>query len=674
MKLEKYDNEYLFQRSIADDICIESNNYYAWKQDNPVDRYVYNQDLIEFVGDITKNLGKAFNFSSDNYVKVNVQDQKVSFTLNTGESSDLEIFKAIQDDSSYTFLTASSLAINTDYDFLLEYSETVNSSTDEETGETIETTVYNYELKAKPSVDTEYVSINTFITETKGIELQLLNIGGYLDLEKSYINDVQLALEGVDTRKIYYTEKLGTDIINLIPDDEEVIGTFESVQAGNTYMFVYTESQTQGKLYTMDFGKRSLDVIIEGLSVTGFACATDFTQGWLDMFIFSNGEEIKYIYSDNETNLHLQMETTEKISLVDQEGRTVKGLGLVVFDSRLWVFDGKVLWYSQQGECRNFTYNDSAVITSAGYIEFVKDITAIYPYLGTLAVFHKDSSVLVTLDSTTGFKQSDESPGGCAGYNALVFHGTDLFFYDDTKKGVFSFQQVINGDKTLGNNIAFDIQTELMQIEKQHCSKIKALSVVTKDRNEVWFLVPISDDENYSIILIFDYIRGEWLKRKCQRINTIGIFESSLYSAGKQIYQEYNGENFDGAFIQSFYKCTVFNYDSDNTLKITKFPPRVTVEANEKCHFWVKYVKNYNPLKKPKVKEIKTKTNTQILYYDKGYCYDSGYIYPPKTLNSVVKLPSATFKAIEIMFYTEDSTHSFALKALEFSKLKVKQV
>lgn len=476
------------------------------------------------------------------------------------------------------------------------------------------------------------------------------------------------------TENIYYTKKSGTDIIKLIPKDEKVIGIFESVQAGKAYMFVYTESQIQGKLYVMDFATRSLDVIVDNLSVTGNACATDFTQGWLDMFVFSNGEEIKYIYSDNESNLYLQVEDEQNICLSDQDGRTVKGLGLVVFDSRLWVFNEKVLWYSQQGECRNFTYNDSSVITSAGYIEFVKDITAIYPYLGTLAVFHKDSSVLVTLDSTTGFKQSDESPGGCAGYNALVFHGTDLFFYDDTKKGVFSFQQVINGDKTLGNNIAFDIQTELMQIENQHCSKIKALSVVTSDRNEVWFLVPISDDDNYSIILIYDYIRGEWIKRKCQAVNTIGIFDGSLYSAGKQIYQEYNGEDFDGEFIQSFYKCTVFNYDSDNTLKITKFPPRATVEANVKCHFFVKYVKNYNSFKKPKVKEIKTKTNTQILYYDKGYHYDSGYIYPPKSLNAVVKLPSATFKAIEIMFYTEDSAQSFALKALEFSKLKVKQI
>ncbi len=462
-------------------------------------------------------------------------------------------------------------------------------------------------------------------------------------------------------------------MISVIPEGEKVIGFFESIQGGETFFLVYTEG-SEGKLYNFDLLSKELTLIIDGMSVTGKVCGTDFTQGWLDMFIFSNGEEIKYIYTDTEHFETLIVEDDENLSLIDQDGRTVKGLGLAVFDSRLWVFDGKVLWYSQQGECRNFTYNDTQAITSAGYMEFVKNITAIYPYLGVLAVFHKDSSVLVNLDEKTIFSKTDESPGGCASYNSLVFHGTDLYFYDDTKKGVFSFQQVINGDKTLGDNIAYDIQEELVKINSFEVDKVRTLSVITEDRNEVWFLVPISEDENYSIILIYDYVRGEWLKRKCQAINSIGIVDGVLYSAGKNINEEYNGSDFDGEFIQSYYNCTVFNLGSDNTLKITKFPPRATVDASKKCHFFVKYIKNYNVLKKPKIKEIQTKNISSILYYDKGYNYDSGYIYSPKSLNSVVKLPSSTFKAIEIIFYTENIEQSFIIKALEFSRLKVKQV
>ena len=91
---------------------------------------------------------------------------------------------------------------------------------------------------------------------------------------------------------------------------------------------------------------------------------------------------------------------------------------------------------------------------------------------------------------------------------SLIFHGTELYFYDDTKKGVFSFSQVINGDKTLGNNIALDVQDELMSIDSSNLDMIKTLSVVQSDKNEVWFLLPTADN-NFSTILIFDYINKQ---------------------------------------------------------------------------------------------------------------------------------------------------------------------
>lgn len=474
-------------------------------------------------------------------------------------------------------------------------------------------------------------------------------------------------------------KSVNNEIVDLIPQDEEIIGIFESNQNGVTYFFVYTESSV-GKLYDFKVNTKELNLITTTSTVTGNACGVDFTQGWLDMFIFSNGKEMKYIYSDTETGDGLVVEKASNIHLKDDSdssiARDVKGLGLVNYDSRLWVFDGKVLWYSEQADCRNFIPSGNDNITDAGFIEFVKPITAICAYLGSLAVFHKDSSCLVCVDSNTKFKQDEESPGGCAGYNSLVFHGTDLYFYDDTKKGVFSFQQIVIGDKTLGDNIAFDIQDELMQISNLDLNKIKALSVVTKDRNEVWFLVPISKDSkdlNYSYIMIYDYIRGEWVKRKSQKINTINVINSTLYSAGKSIYEEYSGDDFDGEFIEHFYKCTTFNLGADNTLKITKFPPRVTVDNEEFCHFFVKYVRNYNILQTPKIKELKSNSVKSIMYYDRGHHYDSGYFYTFKT-NAILKFPSATFKALEMTLYTTDKNQGFMIKAIEMSKIKIKQV
>lgn len=535
------------------------------------------------------------------------------------------------------------------------------------------TSLINYNFGGIRRKDSSFSESKITCSDCQNVELFFTNLNSGVGIRTASGN----------TSITAYEDENG-NIANLVPEGEIVVGMFASIQNGRDAFFIYTETTAlevnQGKLYIYDLMSKTISLLVEGLSATGNACGCDFTQGWTDMFIFSNGEEMKYIYSDTETGEMFKVEEDDSLKLIDVDGRPVKGLGMAVFDSRIWVFNGKTLWYSAQEDCKDFSFEDPEVITSAGYMEFVKPITAIYPYLGALAVFHKDSSVLVTIDATTGFKREQESPGGCAGYNALVFHGTDLYFYDDTKKGVFSFQQIVNGDKTLGDNIAEDIQEELLQISHKHLNKIRALSVVTADRNEVWFLLPVdttyyknNESKEASIIMIFDYIRGEWVKRKSQKINSIAVYNGTLYSGGEHIYEEYRGYDFNGDYIEAYYTCSVMNLGSDNTLKITKFPPRATLDGERKCHFWVQYVKNYNSLKSVKTKEIQSKTQSSIAYYDKGYTYDSEWIYSIST-NAILKLPSSTFKALEIKFYTTDKSQSFALKTLEFSKIKVKQV
>lgn len=460
-----------------------------------------------------------------------------------------------------------------------------------------------------------------------------------------------------------------------LADNEYVVGIFESNLGGNEEFIVYTEDDTEGKLYVINAFSGNLDLKKNGLSVTKKACGCDFMQGYLDVFCFSNGIELQYLIYDNDPlspQIGIEALDMSTCTLVDEDGRTVSGLGMYTFDNRVWIFNDKVLWYSEQLNCKNFRgETGTAKITTAGYIEYGKPVTAIHPYLGTLAVFHKDSSQLVTVDKTTGFANTDESPGGCASYDALVFHGTDLYFYDDTKKGVFSFQQIVNGDKTLGQNIAYDIQEELLKIKD--LDRIRTLSVVTSDRNEVWFLVPISGQSEYSIILIYDYIRGGWVKRKCQHINCIGVVDSTLYSGGKDIYREYSSNRFDGEFIQSSYTCTIFNMGADNTLKITKFPPRITASAVYDCRFWVKYIKNYNE-KKVKEKYITAKYQSKVKKWNDGTIWNNGETWKVDSTNFIVKLPSATFKALEITFETRKESDEFCFRSIEFSKIKVKQI
>ena len=486
----------------------------------------------------------------------------------------------------------------------------------------------------------------------------------------SDIQNVELFATETNSGVGIRTAKGNVAVCDLIPDDEQVINIFESVQKGQTYFFVHTESQTEGKIYLFSKISASLTLKVSGLKVTGVSSATDVSQGWSDLWVFSNSEDMLSIELDN-LNESGELDEVKMMNLKDADNREVKGLGIVVFAGRLWVFSQQVLWYSVQENIYDFATSDAEISTSAGYIEFVKNITAIYPYLGTLAVFHSNSSCLIALDEeNSAFYKTMDSPGGCASYNALVFHGTELYFYDDTKKGVFSFKQVVNGDKTLGNNIALDIQEELFSIPNGLKQNIKALSVVTADRNEVWLLLP-SEDENYSTIVIYDYLRSAWVKRKCQKINCFAIVGGVLYSAGKKIYEEYTSSTFDGEFIGAFYKCTPLNLGYENSFKILSYPPKVSLDMYYNNSFYIEYTKNYDSLS-AKTRYIKAKTLKNALYFDIGH-WDLSY-FAQKDINTVKKLPASFFKTLQMTFFTKREGDDFCIRNIEFGKIKTKTV
>ena len=253
------------------------------------------------------------------------------------------------------------------------------------------------------------------------------------------------------------------------------------------------------------------------------------------------------------------------MKLTDRDGRKVSGINIALYNNRLWIASDNILWYSVTSNIYDFKTAQSEWKTTAGYIECIKKITAIHEYLGALAIFYEDSSQLLSV-SNGEFSMTDDSPGGCADYNTLVFHDTNLYFYDHTKKSVFSFKQIVTGEKTLGENVAIEIQSILSKIQTDDIGKIQACSVFMEGRNEIWWLLP-DDDEKYSTTLIFDYLKGEWIKRKSQKINAIAIIDNKLYSAGNDgnIYEEYNGITFNGEYIQHYYKCSAFNLGADNT-------------------------------------------------------------------------------------------------------------
>lgn len=480
----------------------------------------------------------------------------------------------------------------------------------------------------------------------------------------SDVQNVELYNTGLNDGVGIKTSDGNVSINNSLVGTERIINIFETIQKGKSYFLVHTVSDTEGKFYIYDIPSNTLTLKKEGLSITDTSVGFDLIQGFSDLFFFTNGKEM--------FTLEIETDTVKDMNdLEDRDGRKVLGLVAGLFDGRLWIASGNILWYSMKANIYDFKTADSDWQTSAGYIEYLKDITAIHEYLNSLAIFFKDSSVLLSINNGT-LSQGDDSPGGCAGVGSLIFHDTNLYFYDDTKKAVFSFRQIVTGEKALGENIAIEIQDLLLNIDSNNLNMIKTLSVVLENRNEIWWLMPTTDPK-YSTVLIFDYIRGEWLKRKCQKINSVKIINNNLYSAGNDgnILQEYQGNTFNGEFIQHYYNYTPLNLGAMNTLKIFVFPPRVSFDLPSTNNFYVKYVKDFNVFKKPKIKLIKGKFKNFMYWgisrWGEKYWASSG-------TNAIGKFPNATFKILEMSIYTENELQSFKLKNLEFSKIKVKQV
>lgn len=503
------------------------------------------------------------------------------------------------------------------------------------------------------------------------------------------LQNVELYYTGADNGIGIRTVKGNVSINSELEGTARIIKLFESVQKQEKYFFVYAETEEKGTLYFINDELGTLDTLKDNLTVTGMANGFDVMQGWSDLFFFTNGTDM---FTVEMNVIDEQTLVPENIIVdmtpVDADGRDVVGINALIFDSRLWIAKDNILWYSKKADIYTFDDSDPDIITTSGYIERLKNITAIHEYLGTLAVFFADSSEQISVSSNGDFSIGQESPGGCAGFNTLVFHDTNLYFYDDTKKAVFSFRQVITGEKTLGENVAVDIQNILNNIDSDKLNEIQAYSVFIEGRNEIWWILPteetyevteiVEDEETTvtkqaSIILIYDYLKGEWIKRKSQKINSVSTINGLLYSAAEDgnILEEYNSDTFNGDFINHYYNCSPCNLGADNTLKVLCLPPRVSFDMPYNNQFYVKYVKNYNTFKTPKTRFIKSKLKN-YMYWGVGFWGLN--FWADKHTSIVGKFPTSNFKILEISLYTTDVTQSFSIRNIEFSKIKVKQV
>ena len=84
----------------------------------------------------------------------------------------------------------------------------------------------------------------------------------------SDIQNVELFSTEINSGVGIRTAKGNVAVCNSIPEGESVINIFESVQKGETYFFVHTESASEGKIYLFSPSAKTLTLKVSGLSVT----------------------------------------------------------------------------------------------------------------------------------------------------------------------------------------------------------------------------------------------------------------------------------------------------------------------------------------------------------------------------------------------------------------------
>ena len=113
------------------------------------------------------------------------------------------------------------------------------------------------------------------------------------------MQNVELFATEVNSGVGIRTSKGNVSVCSLIPEDENVINIFESIQKGVPHFFVHTENNSEGKIYLFSPSGGTLELKVSGLSLTSVSSATDVSQGWSDLWVFSNSEEILSIELGN---------------------------------------------------------------------------------------------------------------------------------------------------------------------------------------------------------------------------------------------------------------------------------------------------------------------------------------------------------------------------------------
>lgn len=490
--------------------------------------------------------------------------------------------------------------------------------------------------------------------------------------------------------ELQYTEKSNTvGVFSVMGNaavascDYEIVGQWVSVQGGVSYRFIYATDDNAGYLLRYDGAAESFAIIKDGLAKTDCANGLTIANGFYDWFVFTNGV-------DDYVAVCMQQEEGKRVQNLnakDAEEREIRGLGLEAYDGRLVTSCGNRVHWSATQNIFDWSSSDPALTTAPAYQELDRDVTAIAYYNNALVAFTDEYSVsfIGNPGDASTFRRTGAAGGGCASYASLIKFDNKLLYFDYKLRNMYAYYLLDSGQtrptQGLGNNVLsfFD------QIDGSKLRNIELAGYISGDRSEIWFKFPTLSEGNK--ILIFDYLKQEWVERQAQEdIKALCVIGSNIYTAsGKTMLREYLSDVFNGKFIGAEYKSAIINVGSDSNLKIAKMPVILTMDYSRENDFYIEFIYDDNPERK-QIKRVVKLSKGYLVWADsktdetvksvwaESKDDENGGKWFDKNRNTVMFNLSGLhgFKQLQFRIYTIEEGQQFGIKRMEIKRVKLK--
>lgn len=468
----------------------------------------------------------------------------------------------------------------------------------------------------------------------------------------------------------------------IIDFEKEIIGQFESVQSGVSYWFVYAIDDEQGYLYNYKPTENTYELIKDGFTKTSVCNGITIAQGFYDWFVFTNGvDDFVAVCINHET----ETERVKNLDAIDAEGRDIRGLALDVYNGRLvTACENRVHW-SKVADIFDWSSDTTEVVTNPAYQEFDRTITAIATYNDMLIAFTNEYSTYFKGNpgDALDFSRGGASGGGCPSYKSVIRFDNKLFYYDDVAKNVFAYYLLDSGQTRPTEGVANNIIDYFKDVYKPKINEIEIVSYIANNKSEIWFKIPTLSK---NIVLIYDYLKGEWVERVSQgNVKAISVIDGGLYSAsGTKLIKEYLSSLFDGEFIGSEYKMNVINVGSDSNLKVPKMPLIMTLDFDKDNDFYIEFIYDDKP-DRSKIKRVVKLAKSYLIWAkshddEEGGFWavdendENGGVWVDGGKNTVMFNLAGllNFKQLQIRIFTTEKGQEFGIKRLELKRVKFK--